>query len=85
MIVPSVIEENGIKRDTALFVQLVTKHVDSVDCARLIVGSEITEIVPGVVVKERSIRVRSLALDVCEKRSTHLPGRRDSDYGRVCN
>ena len=51
--------------------------------ASLIVRRKKTEVVPSVVVQECSIWMCSFALDITEKRSSHLPRRRNPDYGRV--
>src|SRR5579871_6804469 len=85
VVVPSIVEENGIKCYTPLIVQLMTKGIDSANCASLIVRIEIAEVIPGVVVQEGSIRVRSLAFDISKKCSTHLSWGSNADYGRIRN
>src|SRR5690349_16612773 len=83
VIVPPVVEEEGIHFHSSLLDEFPTKLADSIDTVGLVVRCEITDVIPRVVMQERLIAPCPLALDVREKRPSHLTSRCDADYCRI--
>src|SRR5665213_3675326 len=80
-IIPAVIEEERIECNAALLVKFCTECIDRSERVGFGVLIEVTDIVPGVVVQESAIRVRTFAFDVCEEIATQLPWMCDADDG----
>src|SRR5205085_11122341 len=79
-VVPAVVEEKGIEHDAALPNELLAECLNGADGLRLRVLREIADVVPGVVMQERPVRVRALAFEVCEKVAPHLSRTRGADH-----
>src|ERR1700690_325164 len=84
MVVPTVIVKVRIESDAALDVKLVAEGIDHVQGTRLVVWSEIAEVVPGVVMQERAVGMGALALHVTQKIATELARRGRANHGRIC-
>src|SRR5258708_20124105 len=65
--------------------QLPAKRIHSVNRCRLIIRSEKSKIVPGVVMQKCPVGMRPLAFDIRKERSTHLAHRRDAEDTRISN
>lgn len=79
MIVPAVVEEKRIELDAALFSQLAAEEVDAIECVGLAIGSEVAEIVPGVVVEKGAVGMGPLFLEVSEEIAAQLSGARHAE------
>ena len=81
-IVPTVVEEERIELHATPSLQLFTERRDHGERFGLVELREVPEVVPGVVVKERPVRVRALALEVRQKVAPQLASARRSDDRR---
>ena len=57
MVVPVVIEEVGVESNATLLVKLVPEGIDAIESSLLVVGVEVAQVIPGVVMQEGAIRV----------------------------
>jgi hypothetical protein len=83
VVVPSVVEKEGVEDDAALLVQLAAESFDHGQRRGLVEGGEVAEVVPGVVVEKRRVRTGPLPLDVREEVAPELPVPRGADDARV--
>src|SRR5258708_39575339 len=84
-VIPTVVEEERGQFHTALLRQFMLEQVHTIQRASLVIGREIAEIVPGVVVKKSSVGMRPLPLHIRKEAAPHLPGTCDTSYRRVCD
>src|SRR5579884_1483911 len=85
MIVPPIVKEIRIERDAALVMQFASERVDAVQRPGFVIGVEIAQIIPGVVMQECAVRMRALALNVIQKIAAQLAWTRHSDDRRIRN
>ena len=71
-IVPAVVEQEGVERHAALGVQLRLVGVDDRERDGFVVLVAVADVVPRVVVQERPIGMRPLALHVLEEAPPQL-------------
>jgi hypothetical protein len=57
VVVPVVIEEVGVESNATLLVKLVPEGIDAIESSLLVVGVEVAQVIPGVVMQEGAIRV----------------------------
>ena len=79
MVIPAVVEKVGVQGDAALLGELAPESLDAVQCACLIVGVEVAQVVPRVVVKKRPVGVGPLLLQIAEEIAAHLTVTGDAD------
>src|ERR1035438_1370799 len=85
VVVPAVVKQKRIELDAALFRQFPAEGIDAVQSLHLIIGTEIAEVVPGVVVQKCTIGMGPLALEIRKKIAPHLPRVSHTDHRRVDN
>jgi hypothetical protein len=57
VVVPVAIEEVGVESNATLLVKLVPEGIDAIESSLLVVGVEVAQVIPGVVMQEGAIRV----------------------------
>ena len=62
MVIPAVIEEERVQLNSAFLGQFVPECVDAIQRPCLVVRRKVAEIVPGIIVQKRPVRMRPFLL-----------------------
>src|SRR6185437_8479849 len=83
MVVPAIIKQERIDLHPARAVQLLPESVNHIQAARLVIGGEVAEIEPRIVMQKWTVRMGALALEVVQEVAAHLPWRRHAHHRRI--
>src|ERR1700722_6877225 len=82
-IVPAIVEEKAVEFDAALPGQLLPESLNRTDGGLFVESLPGAQVVPGVVMQKRSIRMGALKFDIFQKIAAQLSGMCNSDYRRI--
>ena len=82
-IVPAIVEQEAVEFHAALLRKLLAESVDDRESTLFVVAVEVTQVVPRVVVQERSIGMRAFEFQVGTKVTAELASVRDSKHSRI--
>src|SRR5580658_1489739 len=84
-VVPPVVKQEGVYLHTALFHQTVAKSANRTHRIRLVIFRVIANVIPGVVMQERSIRMCALTFEIAKEPAAQLSRKSNSNHGGISN